>query len=749
MNNIYLIISVYNEAKYLPRLLSKLKQTLTSLPQIHKVIFVNDGSNDESRDILQEHLKKNHRYLLLNHKTNLGKGAAMDTGYKLAKKEKANGVIFMDADLQHDPFYLKIFVEKLKTNQAVFGYRMLGREAPWIRRIGNLIVVRVIRLLFNIKRRDVLCGFFALRKELFGNFQWESADYGVETEISTIIARRRIDFVEVKISTIYHQAYKGVNLFHAFLILLKIPFWYFRESHHLAFLTTLFLLVIYLPFAWKDVFSDRWLGPNLEPYPDTLYYLSPAWNLVRGNGFGMFFEGLEFKWITPPLYSLFVSIFFWLFKDVRSFFFLNLGFMLSSIYLFTRILWVKLSLPRMQKLLIIGLFGIILTTNFYFYVLPGMALAENPTLFFTLLGVYWLSLKPKKSLAYALAMLPAALMLVKLANLGIAMGLGLATLLWLGLKNKRTVWLAWFSGSLMAAGILGLFLWKSGILIPQRSTAIETPFSLSYFWNNLQFYVLSLLGKPTLFLWFRERLYHPFVGSGLAILSFLATFLPKYRSYAVSLLLIIIGQVVFMSLFYVGDFRYILAVVPMLYLVAALGYGAFTAGLKLRWHFVLITIIMLFYFCLPGAKIGEPNIITLRTQAVLNLKYAETPWNYLAVANFNQYFKNRPGSYLLTYLPPFYIDLYRTANYHFLPASQVQNFVNGPEGWLKKKGISQLTDHYDRLLRAGERVYISNSYVNNLGSWVLEYEQLKKWYNFNLVHKGCLESCNIYRITRK
>jgi glycosyltransferase involved in cell wall biosynthesis len=231
VKNISIVVPIYNESLYLPEFIKQLQKLLNEIPEITCVNFVNDGSTDKTAVILEQHRKQNSFFKVITFKTNQGKGAAMQAGYLEAQKMHSEAVIFMDADLQHQPLFLKEFLKQLKSNKVVFGYRVLGSKAPLYRRVGNVLVRALLNYLFRINRRDILCGFFAIRKELFPVIKWTSADYGVETEISTVIARLKVSFSEIKISTIYHKANKGVNLGHALLILLRVPFFYYRKIH--------------------------------------------------------------------------------------------------------------------------------------------------------------------------------------------------------------------------------------------------------------------------------------------------------------------------------------------------------------------------------------------------------------------------------------------------------------------------------------------------------------------------------------
>lgn len=221
----FIIVPVYNEENRAIETINK----ILKIDKDSKIIAVDDGSSDDTWNLLNEKFKKNNRVHLLNHIINLGKGAAMKTGMKMAWKLGGEVVIFIDADGQHNPKYISKFVKELDKFPIVFGYRELNDNSPWIRRNGNKLAGWLIDLFFNIKRKDLLCGFLGFRKEVYKKIIWKSTRYGIETEMATKVGRSKIPFSEIKIDTIYIDKYKGVTLFDAFKILLKIPFWYFER----------------------------------------------------------------------------------------------------------------------------------------------------------------------------------------------------------------------------------------------------------------------------------------------------------------------------------------------------------------------------------------------------------------------------------------------------------------------------------------------------------------------------------------
>lgn len=232
MKKIAIIIPVYNEEKYLPDFLQNLLQYVKTYSSIHQIIFVNDGSTDKTQNILETAREKFKKITVVTNKMNTGKGSALKKGLLEAKKNNAEGVIFMDGDGQHDPASIAEFIHKLDEYPIVFGYRELKKNVPAIRKTGNQIAHFIIRNIFNIKREgDILCGYFAMRSDVFDKIYWHSNDYGVEAEISAIIGRKHIPFTEIQVKTIYLDNNKGVNMFDALLILLHIPYWSITHVH--------------------------------------------------------------------------------------------------------------------------------------------------------------------------------------------------------------------------------------------------------------------------------------------------------------------------------------------------------------------------------------------------------------------------------------------------------------------------------------------------------------------------------------
>ncbi len=94
------VVPVYNEEQVIPKLIAALEETLSGMSVPSEVILVNDGSRDNSAEILDSCAKENPRLRVLHFSRNFGQTAALDAGFKNAK---GRYIVAIDADLQNEP----------------------------------------------------------------------------------------------------------------------------------------------------------------------------------------------------------------------------------------------------------------------------------------------------------------------------------------------------------------------------------------------------------------------------------------------------------------------------------------------------------------------------------------------------------------------------------------------------------------------------------------------------------------------
>ena len=214
---IFVVVPAYNEGRYLGKFLDKL------LAVTKQVVVVDDGSTDKTT-----HIALSKGVKCLTHMVNLGKGAALKTGCSYAFREmQADAVVIMDGDDQHAVVDIPHFVLALKQGAAVvLGVRQMDAKMPLTRILGTKSMSIIINLLFGRYIADIPSGFKAFTRAAYRDLLGHSSGYEVETEIAVRLAKNKLAYVEVPISTVYHDKDYGFNLLDAAKILLKLPYWF-------------------------------------------------------------------------------------------------------------------------------------------------------------------------------------------------------------------------------------------------------------------------------------------------------------------------------------------------------------------------------------------------------------------------------------------------------------------------------------------------------------------------------------------
>jgi len=190
---VWLIIPAYNVEKYLGTLLGQVKDIIPP----RRTIIVDDGSSDETASIGELA-----GAAIIRHKTNQGKGAALQTGIRNAAEVGASWVVTMDGDLQHDPSCLSDFIKTAKRGEAdvIIGRRKIsGSKMPLDRRFSNWASTILLQTLTGVRLYDVQCGYRMLRVKLLRSISCLAKKYDYETEVllHLIQHKARIDWVDI------------------------------------------------------------------------------------------------------------------------------------------------------------------------------------------------------------------------------------------------------------------------------------------------------------------------------------------------------------------------------------------------------------------------------------------------------------------------------------------------------------------------------------------------------------------------
>jgi len=166
------ILPVYNEEVALKPVVRGIADFLQKNSEFerYEIIAVEDGSSDRSGDILREMEKEIFCLRVLYHEYNLGYGAALSSGFKIARYPL---LLCMDADGQFDISDLETMADFLKDYDAVIGYRE-GRKDNLYRIIVGKAYNFLACLLFGERFKDINCGFKLFKRELIGETDFKS-----------------------------------------------------------------------------------------------------------------------------------------------------------------------------------------------------------------------------------------------------------------------------------------------------------------------------------------------------------------------------------------------------------------------------------------------------------------------------------------------------------------------------------------------------------------------------------------------
>ena len=195
-----IIIPCYNEENTIKVIVEKvLKFSLYD----KEIIIVDDCSTDQSRKIIKNLAEDTSiiKYFFLD--KNLGKGAALNKGFK-----EANGdiILIQDADLEYDPKDYPILIKPFIETDAdvVYGSRFLGGEYVRLHFfwhfLANKFLTIVTNVVTNLNMSDMETGYKVFKKKVINSIKIKEKSFGVEPEITIKLAKKKFVFYEVPIS---------------------------------------------------------------------------------------------------------------------------------------------------------------------------------------------------------------------------------------------------------------------------------------------------------------------------------------------------------------------------------------------------------------------------------------------------------------------------------------------------------------------------------------------------------------------
>jgi glycosyltransferase involved in cell wall biosynthesis len=199
-HQVSLIVPAFNEERTIETVLDRIFQFL---PDVHEVLVIDDASVDRTPELAHEYGSRDERVKLFRHKTNLGKTAALQTGFAACT---GSIVVVQDADLEYDPREIPDLIGPIKEDAADvclgsrFMVRRAGRALYFRHSLANKLLTSINNLCTDLNLTDVETGYKASRAEIAKNMIIESSGFGFEIEFVAKCKKIGARMYEVPIS---------------------------------------------------------------------------------------------------------------------------------------------------------------------------------------------------------------------------------------------------------------------------------------------------------------------------------------------------------------------------------------------------------------------------------------------------------------------------------------------------------------------------------------------------------------------
>jgi glycosyltransferase involved in cell wall biosynthesis len=221
--NLSVIVPIYNEEKTIVTLMQKL---VSAVPDA-EIIYVNDGSTDQSLALVRQHARPEDKVLT---KDNGGKGSAVRHGLMQARGEYT---IIQDADLEYEPADINRLLQAAQEggHDAVLGSRRLQKQDRRYARLKYYIGGVLLNTIFNVlnagRLTDMNTCYKLVRTSILQSFPLRENGFGLDAEIVSHLARRKINIHEIGISYMPRSAKEGKKItgwhfFHLLWVLIRV-----------------------------------------------------------------------------------------------------------------------------------------------------------------------------------------------------------------------------------------------------------------------------------------------------------------------------------------------------------------------------------------------------------------------------------------------------------------------------------------------------------------------------------------------
>ncbi len=230
------VLPAYNEGQLIEITLERLNNNFENNGLPFEIVVVDDGSIDNTRSKAICYSLDNQKVKVIGYKKNIGKGFAINTGFRNAK---GDAVVLFDSDSDIDPKQIQRFIEPLKECDIVIGSKWHPDsvvQIPAMRRLLSHGFNILAKLLTGVPVKDTQTGIKALRRDAFQNIFSRLCvkRYAFDVELLVLAKIYNLKIVEVPVNLNIDEPFNLQNILHMFIDLLGITYrlrikkWYQR-----------------------------------------------------------------------------------------------------------------------------------------------------------------------------------------------------------------------------------------------------------------------------------------------------------------------------------------------------------------------------------------------------------------------------------------------------------------------------------------------------------------------------------------
>jgi glycosyltransferase involved in cell wall biosynthesis len=193
-----IVIPVFDEKNTIAEVVHRVRQIDVGMEK--ELLIVDDGSSDGTQDVLKT--MDHPEVRIFFHKKNMGKGAALQTGFSNAGGDI---VLIQDADLEYDPTDYPTLLAPILDGRAdaVYGSRFLGgphRVLFFWHYVGNKLLTLLCNMFSNLNLSDMETCYKIIKRDYLDSITLKSKRFGFEPEVTIKLAKLKAKIYEVPIS---------------------------------------------------------------------------------------------------------------------------------------------------------------------------------------------------------------------------------------------------------------------------------------------------------------------------------------------------------------------------------------------------------------------------------------------------------------------------------------------------------------------------------------------------------------------